>query len=120
MNNISFIAAHFVVARAFRIIRCFCLSAALFVGVALALFTTPVRVAYAATCAGSTITGTVFRDYNTNGVNESGEPGVAGIIVTAYSANGLSATCETTANGAYGIDPAAGFPVRLEFTLPGD
>src|SRR4051794_28650024 len=117
MSRISFSAAHFIEARLFRIIRCFCLGAALFVGLALAFFITPVRVAYAASCAGGVIPGTVFRDYNANGVNESGDPGVAGIVVTAYWANVLSATCETTANGAYGIDPAGGFPVRLEFTL---
>jgi len=79
----------------------------------------------AATCTGSAITGVVFRDYNANGLQESSaggftEPGIGGIVVTAYDANGTSAACESTATGAYGIDPAGAFPVRLEFTLPAD
>jgi hypothetical protein len=82
-------------------------------------------VAQAATCTGSAITGVVFRDYNANGVQESNaggftEPGIGGLVVTAYDANGTSASCETTATGAYGINPVGAFPVRVEFTLPAD
>lgn len=82
-------------------------------------------VAQAATCAGGAITGVVFRDYNANGLQESNagnftEPGIGGIVVTAYDADGTSASCETTATGAYGISPVGAFPVRVEFTLPAD
>jgi hypothetical protein len=82
-------------------------------------------VVQAAACTGSSITGVVFRDYNANGVQDSSaggftEPGIGGIMVTAYDANGTTASCESTATGAYGIDPLGAFPVRLEFTLPAD
>ncbi|MFN8464049.1 MAG: SdrD B-like domain-containing protein [Caldilineaceae bacterium] len=90
--------------------------AALFTG----LPTTLVPTASAADCGGSAITGTAFRDYNANGTRDALEPGIAGIVVTATGANGSSVTCTTTANGTYGIDPAGGFPVRMEFTLPVD
>ena len=73
----------------------------------------------AAACAGSGITGAVFRDYNANGIRDALEPGVSGIVVTAYAVGG-TASCESTANGAYGIDPVGAYPVRLEFTLPAD
>lgn len=74
----------------------------------------------AATCGGSGITGMIFRDYNANGTQEPGEPGIAGMVITAYDASGTSASCESTATGAYGIDPAGAYPVRIEFTLPTD
>ncbi len=82
-------------------------------------------IVQAAACTGSSITGVVFRDYNANGVQDNGaggitEPGLGGIVVTAYDANGTVASCESTATGAYGIDPVGAFPVRLEFTLPAD
>ncbi|MEZ4866465.1 MAG: SdrD B-like domain-containing protein [Caldilineaceae bacterium] len=73
---------------------------------------------YAATCAGTGIMGTVFRDYNANGVQDALEPGIGGMVVTAYDANGGSASCETPTTGQYGINPAGAYPVRLEFTLP--
>lgn len=76
--------------------------------------------AQAAACSGSGITGTVFRDYNANGAQDANEPGIAGIVVTAYDSGGASVSCESTATGAYGLDPAGAYPVRLEFTLPAD
>lgn len=74
----------------------------------------------AAACNGSGITGTVFRDYNANGAQDANEPGIAGIVVTAYDSAGSSVACESTATGAYGIEPVGAYPVRLEFTLPTD
>lgn len=68
--------------------------------------------------------GTVFRDFNSNGTYESlpasgtytyGEPGVAGIRVTAYTTAGSSASALTNAQGQYSITGLSG-PVRLEFT----
>lgn len=76
--------------------------------------------AQAAACTGSGITGVTFRDYNANGLQDALEPGLSGIVVTAYdAANGVS-SCESTADGTYGIDPVGSYPVRLEFTLPMD
>lgn len=80
----------------------------------------PTTPAQAATCSGSAITGLAFRDYNANGTRDATEPGIAGIVVTAYDTSGTAASCETTATGGYGIDPTGAYPVRIEFTLPTD
>ncbi len=77
--------------------------------------------AAAAPCAGSDLQGTVFRDYNADGAFSVGntEYGIGGAIVTATSADGSSSSCETLADGSYGLDaPAGGFPLRVEVTLP--
>jgi hypothetical protein len=75
------------------------------------------------------ISGTVFRDINNDGVRQSinpAEPGEFGITVKAYNAlNVLVATKTTNGSGVYSFSaaeaPAAGLPVRLEFTInPGD
>lgn len=76
--------------------------------------------AFAAVCQGTTVAGTVYRDYNANGIQDGGEPGIAGITVTAYGSDGTATSCETTADGTYGIDPAVAAPWRLEYTLPTD
>ena len=78
------------------------------------------HVAAAADCVGSAVTGSAFRDYNADGARDPGEPGIAGIVVTATDAGGGSVTCTTTADGSYGIDGAGAFPLRIEFTLPAD
>lgn len=76
--------------------------------------------------ASAQISGTVFRDVNSNGVRESAnptEPGEFGITVKAYNAvNALIATDVTDANGDYQFTAGqipAGTAVRLEFILPG-
>ena len=77
--------------------------------------------AIAAPCAGSEIQGTIFHDYNADGANSAGnvELGVAGAVITVFSADGSSASCESLADGTYAVDaPAGGFPVRVEVTLP--
>jgi trimeric autotransporter adhesin len=75
------------------------------------------------------ISGTVFRDINNDGVRQSinpAEPGEFGIVVRAYNAlNVLVASKTTNGSGAYSFSaaeaPAAGLPIRLEFTInPGD
>ncbi len=72
--------------------------------------------------AAGNITGTVFRDYNADGVKQPLEPGIAGVNVTAYDANGTpSPTAITIANGTYTIAHTfAGDEARVEFTLPSD
>ena len=67
------------------------------------------------------ITGVAYRDYNGNGsrqtVAPNQEPGVPGVIVSAYNASdALVNTTTTAADGTYTL--AYSVPVRLEFTLP--
>ena len=66
------------------------------------------------------ITGTVFRDYNINGVKDSNEPVIAGVIVTAYNASGVCGTTTSTSTGAsnYSLTGCGSGPVRVEFTIP--
>jgi SdrD B-like domain/Ig-like domain CHU_C associated/PKD-like domain len=71
------------------------------------------------------ISGTVFRDFNADGtkqVTNPIEPGLSGILVTAYNAAGTSlGTATTSTTGAYSFTVgtlASGAKVRLEFTLP--
>lgn len=75
------------------------------------------------------ISGTVFRDINNDGTRQlayPNEPGEFGITVRAYNAlNVLIASKTTNGSGAYSFSaaeaPAAGLPIRLEFTInPGD
>ena len=69
------------------------------------------------------ISGTVFRDFNGNGVKDNSatfnEPFVAGITVLATLANGTSFTTSTNTSGAFsftvGQIPAAS-QVRIEFS----
>ncbi len=51
-------------------------------------------------CSG-TITGRVFNDYNGNGIQNAGEPGIAGVEVTITPATGSPFTLLTDANGNY-------------------
>ena len=76
--------------------------------------------AQAVVCAGNQITGVVFRDYNFNGTRDALEPGLAGIVVTAYDSSGSVTSCTTKADGVYGLDPIGAYPLRLEYTLPDD
>ena len=104
-----------------RFIRLLCLAGCgVFGGLVLNLALTPTQSAWAATCTGGSITGFAFRDYNLNGVEDTLEPGIAGIVVTAYAVGGVTASCETGTDGAYGLTPTGAFPVRLEFALPSD
>jgi hypothetical protein len=74
----------------------------------------------------SQVSGVVFRDYNGNGVRETGtytELGVGGIIVKAYNSLDvqIGGTKITAANGTYNFTAAQianGIPVRIEFTMP--
>lgn len=70
--------------------------------------------------AAGDIEGTVFRDVNHNGVQDAGEPGVAGIEVA--SDDGLGGTTGpviTDADGRYVLTPSgAAATYRVEFTIP--
>ena len=78
---------------------------------------------------GQTISGTVFRDYNSNGTYEStpasgtyayGEPGVQGIEVRAYNTSGTqSGSALSESSGVYSFTPTGTGPYRIEFVRPG-
>ena len=61
--------------------------------------------------------GHVFRDYNANGARDTAEPGVPGIIVSAYNADDYRVAYDITdAWGEYNLYLPAGEDYRLEFT----
>jgi len=68
------------------------------------------------------VMGTVFRDYNANGVRDTNEPGIENVVVTAVSAAGVTATTTTARTGIFSLSASAGLSgnVRLEFTQPTD
>jgi SdrD B-like domain len=71
-----------------------------------------------AQCTGTSVAGTVFRDFNLNGVKDNtNEIGLAGITVKAFnSANAqVGSTVTTAANGTYSITGLSG-SVRVEFS----
>ena len=67
------------------------------------------------------VSGTVFKDFNENGIKEATatftEPGIAGVTVKAFDASGaqVGATATTDATGAYSIAGVSG-ALRIEFT----
>jgi hypothetical protein len=65
------------------------------------------------------VSGTVFRDFNANGVKDNGatfnEPFVAGVTVTAYNAVGVATATTTDVNGAYSFTGLT-LPLRIEFS----
>ena len=68
----------------------------------------------------SQISGTVYRDYNGNGVKDPSEPLVAGVTVTAYnSANNIcgTATTNSVSDPNYLLSGCSG-TVRVEFVIP--
>ncbi len=65
------------------------------------------------------VEGTVFRDYNANGTQDSDEPGIEGIVVNAADELGNSVGPVTTSSdGTYILPFLAGSEARVEFTLP--
>ena len=96
---------------------------ALFYGFVLILIFSFMLIPRSTIQAAGTVTGIVFRDYNENGVQDAGEPGVGGVTVTAYGAAGtaLTSTLSTAPNGTYSISwGGADTRVRIEFSdLPG-
>jgi hypothetical protein len=74
--------------------------------------------------ADGTVTGTVFRDFNANGVLDSGAPtGIydepfGGVTVTAYDSGSGTWSTTTAADGTYtlNVTGAVGDQVRVEFT----
>ncbi|MBI1765797.1 MAG: hypothetical protein HYR56_30705, partial [Acidobacteria bacterium] len=68
--------------------------------------------------------GTVYLDYNANGVldttgtapNFAIDTGVAGVVITAYNSSGSAGSTTSGANGTYSFTPTGTGPYRLEFT----
>ena len=94
----------------------------------LGIHVSPLGPAAPASAADGTITGTVFQDFNSNGVNDSAvvlgqaiDIGVAGIGVRAFDSTGAEVgTATTGATGTYSlaVTGAATNDVRIEFTIP--
>jgi hypothetical protein len=83
----------------------------------LALTTT----ATSAAVPGGSVSGTVFRDLNANGIREGLEVGVGGINVVIFDDSGnAQVAVVTTADGTYvaPVPAAVGTAVRVEFGLP--
>jgi|GEM_PF-3114746 len=81
-------------------------------------------LALPASASAATVSGTVFNDFNTNGVLDTSatggavDRGVAGLTVRAIGADGtLVATTTTGADGGYSLAAPDG-PVRLELSVP--
>jgi uncharacterized repeat protein (TIGR01451 family) len=74
--------------------------------------------------AAGNITGTVFQDFNGNGVRDTAgalgtavDDGIASVTVSAYDASGaLQGTTNSTPSGAYTLTATGTGPYRIEFT----
>ncbi len=75
-------------------------------------------------CGSGELGGTVFFDYDADGIKDSGETnGASGVTVTAFDVNGTTYTATSDSSGRYEFSAANGnsipggaYPVRLEFT----
>jgi hypothetical protein len=68
----------------------------------------------------ASLSGTVFWDQNFNGVQDAGEPGIAGAIITLYDSNGnVVATTQTDAYGNYSFTGLAAGTYTVIETPPG-
>lgn len=66
--------------------------------------------------AAYTISGSVFRDYNANGIRDLNEPGVGAVQVTAYNTAGPVISAASDSLGNYSLTIPTDEPVRIEFT----
>ncbi|MBL7729228.1 MAG: hypothetical protein JNM68_16150, partial [Dinghuibacter sp.] len=65
--------------------------------------------------------GRVFQDFNGNGLQDAGEPGVAGITVKSYKANRTmksSAVSDSLGNYTFPSAASTGEKLRIEFSIP--
>ncbi len=66
------------------------------------------------------ISNLVFEDTNGDGIQDAGEPGVAGVTVTVRNSLGaVVATATTDANGEYIVEDLPADTYTVEFTVPG-
>jgi len=62
----------------------------------------------------------VFLDENINGIQDSGEPGVPGVVISVYNDQGLVTQVTTDSEGNYDLSTlASGVKYRLEFDYSG-
>jgi len=67
--------------------------------------------------AAGPISGTVFRDFNSNGVRDATEPGIEGVTATVYDADGnFQGSASSQSDGSYSINAGGDGPYRLEFS----
>ncbi len=74
---------------------------------------------WAAPSGSPAVTGTVFRDFDADGVQDPTEPGVGAVAVQLFDAGGsCSAVANSNSSGAYSVDSSAcsGTDWRLEFS----
>ena len=94
---------------------------------ATALLAAVLAAASPAVAADGTVSGTVFRDFNANGVVDAGggvgsgvaaDAGLGGVTVTAYDSDGGSWSTASATDGTYSIPVtgASGDTLRVEFT----
>lgn len=79
--------------------------------------------AYCSTTVNAQISGHVFRDFNGDGIRQTNEPLVNGIVVRAYLANGTlcgSTVSTGIASPNYSLNGCGTDSVRLEFVIPED
>ncbi len=74
----------------------------------------PILLVFSTTLSAD-ISGTIFRDFNLNGIKDSLEPGVKNIIVTAYDDAGAAVVATTATDGTYNLSVDAG-TYRVEVT----
>ena len=66
-----------------------------------------------------TVSGIVFRDYNSNGVHESGEPGISDVLVHAHAMTpGQTESAMTNTDGIFEITNVLPDTVRVEAVAP--
>jgi SdrD B-like domain len=68
-----------------------------------------------AQAAAGEINGTVFNDWNQDGVRQTGEPGLAGVTVTVVSEAGAAVSTATGADGSFTVGGLSG-RYRVEFS----
>lgn len=66
----------------------------------------------------SQVSGYIYYDFNSNGIQDANERGVSGILIQAFNASGIQSgsTATSGANGFYSISDAGTGLLRVEFT----
>ncbi len=82
----------------------------------IAILCIPVHSIFSQCNSNNNIGGSVFHDFNADGVKGTNEIGVANITVTAYGTSGMLSSTITNSDGEYVLSVADGTEARLEFT----
>ncbi len=91
---------------------------AAFAAFTLALAGLTLGVAAPALAVDGTVSGTVFRDFSQNGLQDAGDQGLGGVTVTAYDSDSAVGSVVSAADGSYSISVLGSDTqvVRVEFT----